>query len=303
MVNLSVRLGRLTLKAPVITASGTFGYGEEFSEFFDLSRLGAITMKGISLEPRQGNPPPRIWETPCGMLNSIGLENVGLRRFLSEKLPFIKRFRVPLIANILGNSIEEYVELAKALDGEVEAIELNISCPNVKKGGLFFGTDRKAMAKLIGSVKKNLKKSLLITKLSPQSEIKEFSKIAEESGSDCLSLINTISAMAIDIETGRPVFKNIIAGLSGPAIKPVALRMVWEAASTVNVPVIGMGGIMNASDAIEFLMAGATAIETGTANFIDPLTPVKIIDGLEEYLKRKGLSDINEIIKKVIKER
>lgn len=201
MVNLSVMIGSLRLKNPVITASGTFGYGEEFSEYFDLSILGAITMKGISLEPREGNPPPRLWETPCGMLNSIGLQNVGLERFIKEKIPSVRRFNVPVIANILGNSVDEYIELARSLDGEVEAIELNISCPNVKKGGIFFGTDRVAMAELVSAVKRILKKSLLITKLSPQADIKEFSKIAEDSGSDAISLINTISAMAIDIET------------------------------------------------------------------------------------------------------
>ncbi|MFN3740971.1 MAG: dihydroorotate dehydrogenase [Thermodesulfovibrionales bacterium] len=295
-MNISVKIGQLTLKTPVITASGTFGYGEEFSEYFDLSLLGAITMKGISLEPREGNPPPRLWETPCGLLNSIGLQNVGLERFLREKLPFIRRFNVPVIANILGNSIDEYIELTRGLDGEVEAIELNISCPNVKKGGIFFGTDRSAMAELVSVVKKNLKKSLLITKLSPQADIKEFSKIAEDSGSDAISLINTIPAMAVDIESRRPVFKNIIAGLSGPAIKPIALRMVWEAVSTVKIPVIGIGGIMTAEDALEFLITGATAIEVGTANFIDPLASIKIIEGIKDYMQRKKISDIKEII-------
>lgn len=296
MVNLSVMIGSLRLKNPVITASGTFGYGEEFAEYLDLSELGAITMKGISLEPREGNPPPRLWETPCGMLNSIGLQNVGLHRFLKEKLPRVRRFNVPVIANILGNSIDEYIELTKNLDGEVEAIELNISCPNVKKGGIFFGTDRVAMAELVSAVKRNLKKSLLITKLSPQADIKEFSKVAEDSGSDAISLINTIPAMAVDIEARRPVFKNIIAGLSGPAIKPIALRMVWEAVSTVKIPVIGIGGIMTAEDALEFLITGATAIEIGTANFIDPLASIKIIEGIKEYMKRRGVSDIKEII-------
>lgn len=296
MVNLSVMIGSLRLKNPVITASGTFGYGEEFAEYLDLSELGAITMKGISLEPREGNPPPRLWETPCGMLNSIGLQNVGLHRFLKEKLPPVRRFNVPVIANILGNSIDEYIELTKNLDGEVEAIELNISCPNVKKGGIFFGTDRVAMAELVSAVKRNLKKSLLITKLSPQADIKEFSKVAEDSGSDAISLINTIPAVAVDIEARRPVFKNIIAGLSGPAIKPIALRMVWEAVSTVKIPVIGIGGIMTAEDALEFLITGATAIEIGTANFIDPLASIKIIEGIKEYMKRRGVSDIKEII-------
>ncbi|MCX7793445.1 MAG: dihydroorotate dehydrogenase [Thermodesulfovibrionales bacterium] len=295
-MNLSVKIGHLQLRNPVITASGTFGYGEEFAEYFDLSVLGAIAMKGISLEPREGNPPPRIWETPCGMLNSIGLQNVGLKRFLKEKLPFVRRFDVPVIANILGNSIDEYLELAKNLDGEVEAIELNISCPNVKKGGIFFGTDRQAMAELVNAVKRNLKKSLLITKLSPQADIKEFSKIAEDSGSDAISLINTIPAMAVDIETKRPVFKNITAGLSGPAIKPIALRMVWEAVSTVKIPVIGIGGIMTAGDALEFIITGAVAVEVGTANFIDPLASIRIIQGIEDYMIKRGLSDIEEII-------
>jgi dihydroorotate dehydrogenase (NAD+) catalytic subunit len=297
MVNLSVKIGHLTLKAPVITASGTFGYGEEFSEIADLKRLGAITLKGLSLLPREGNPPPRIWETPCGILNSIGLENVGLERFLKEKLPFIKKLNVPVIANILGNTVEEYVELAKNLDGEVEALELNVSCPNVKKGGIFFGTDRFALGELISAVKRVTKKSLLITKLSPQVEIREFSRIVEDAGSDALSLINTVPGMAVDIERRRPVFKNIIAGLSGPAIKPIALRCVWEAVQTVKIPVIGMGGIMTAEDCLEFLIVGARAIEVGTASFIDPLSAWKIIDGLEEHLKKRGIQDINTIIK------
>lgn len=297
MVNLSVRIGSLVLKNPVITASGTFGYGEEFSEFFDLSRLGAITLKGISLQPREGNPPPRIWETPCGMLNSIGLENVGLDRFLKEKLPLAKRFNVPIIANILGNSKEEYTEIASRLDGEVEAIELNVSCPNVKMGGIFFGTDRESLKELMTSVRTKLKKTLLITKLSPMVDIKEFSKIAEDSGSDAISLINTIPAMAVDIGTRRPIFKNIVAGLSGPAIKPIALRMVWEAVNSVNIPVIGIGGIMTAEDALEFLITGARAVEIGTANFIDPLCSLKIIDGIKDYLLKNNINDINEIIK------
>ncbi len=295
-MNLSVMIGPLKLRNPVITASGTSGYGEELSQYFDLSLLGAITMKGISLKPMEGNPPPRLWETPCGLLNSIGLQNVGLERFLREKLPFVRRFALPVIANILGNSLDEYMELAESLDGEVEAIELNISCPNVKKGGIFFGTDRSAVAELVSAVKKTLKKSLLITKLSPQADIKEFSKIAEDSGSDAISLINTIAGMAVDIETRRPVFKNIIAGLSGPAIKPIALRMVWEAVSTVKIPVIGIGGIMTAEDALEFLITGATAIEAGTANFIDPLSSIKIIDGIKQYMNRNGISDIRQII-------
>ncbi len=297
-LNLSVNIGKLKLKNPVMTASGTFGYAREYSEFIDLNRLGAIVVKGISLKPMEGNPPPRICETPCGMLNAIGLQNVGLKNFLKEKLPFLKTLNTKFIVNILGNSISDYVKLSKSLeDSGIEAIELNVSCPNVKKGGISFGTNDKMLAKLISKVRQSAQRITLITKLSPNvSNIPLFAKIAEDSGSDAISLINTIPALAVDIETWKPRLANITGGLSGPAIKPIALRMVWEAAKTVKIPVIGIGGIMNANDAIEFLLAGATAIQVGTGNFVNPCATIDIIDGIESYLKRKSIDDIKNII-------
>jgi dihydroorotate dehydrogenase (NAD+) catalytic subunit len=298
IMDLTVSIGNLKLKNPVMTASGTFGYGEEYSEFVDLNRLGAIVVKGISLKPLKGNPPPRICETPSGMLNSIGLQNVGLKKFLKEKLPYLRRFNTPVIVNILANTIQGYVRLSGALDDSgVEGIELNVSCPNVKRGGISFGTDKKTLARLISKVRQSIKRAVLITKLSPNvSNIHEFSKIAEDSGSDAISLINTIPGMAVDIETRRPKLANITGGLSGPAIKPVAVRMVWESYNAVKIPIIGMGGIMNVEDAIEFLLAGATAVAIGTANFLNPRSTLNIIEGIVEYLNRKGIEDVREII-------
>jgi dihydroorotate dehydrogenase (NAD+) catalytic subunit len=281
-----------------MTASGTFGYGEEYSEFVDLNKLGAIVAKGISLKPMEGNPPPRICETPCGMLNAIGLQNVGLRRFIKEKLPYLKKFDTPIIVNILATTVQKYIRLSKALDDEgIDGIELNVSCPNVKKGGISFGTDKKTLARLLSKVRQSVKKAVLITKLSPNvSNIQEFAKIAEDSGSEAISLINTIPGMAIDIETRSPRLANITGGLSGPAIKPVAVRMVWESYNAVKIPIIGMGGIMDARDAIEFMLAGATAVAVGTANFVNPKVVEGIITGIEDYLKRKGIGDVKEII-------
>ncbi len=295
---MSVNIGHLKLKNPVMTASGTFGYGEEYSEFVDLNMLGAIIVKGISLEAMEGNPSPRICETPCGMLNAIGLQNVGLKRFLKEKLPYLKRYNTIIIVNILGKTIQEYVKLSKALnDAGVDGIELNVSCPNVKKGGISFGTDKRSLSRLVAKVRNSAKDTVLITKLSPNvSSIQEFSKIAEESGSDAISLINTIPAMAIDIESARPRLANITGGLSGPAIKPIAVRMVWESYKVVKIPIIGVGGIMCADDAIEFMLAGATAIAVGTANFVNPFSTLNVIKGIEEYLKRKKIDDVKEII-------
>jgi dihydroorotate dehydrogenase (NAD+) catalytic subunit len=296
-MNLSVGIGPLTLKNPVMTASGTFGYGKEYSEFVDLNQLGAVVVKGISLHPMNGNPSPRICETSCGMLNAIGLQNVGLKAFLKEKLPYLRKFDTKVIVNILGNTTGEYVKLARVLDDAgVDGIELNVSCPNVKSGGVAFGTDRKALARLIGKVRPVIRKAVLITKLSPNvSNIREFAKVAEETGSDAVSLINSLTGMAIDIETWKPKIANVTGGLSGPAIKPVAVRMVWEASHAISIPVIGMGGIMNASDAIEFLLAGATAVAVGTANFINPEATTDIIRGLETYLKGKGIEDIRKV--------
>jgi dihydroorotate dehydrogenase (NAD+) catalytic subunit len=297
-MDLTVSIGYLKLRNPVMTASGTFGYGEEYSEFVDLNSIGAIVVKGISLKPMEGNPSPRICETPCGMLNAIGLQNVGLKDFLKKKLPHLRRFNTPVIVNVLANTIQGYVCLSKALDDSgADGIELNVSCPNVKKGGISFGTDKKTLAKLVSKVRKSVKRAILITKLSPNvSCIQEFSKVAEDSGSDALSLINTIPAMAIDIETRKPRLANITGGLSGPAIKPVAVRMVWECYNSVKIPIIGMGGIMNASDAIEFMLAGATAVAVGTANFVNPKSTIEVINGIEQYLRRKEINDVKEII-------
>jgi dihydroorotate dehydrogenase (NAD+) catalytic subunit len=297
-MDLTVYIGNLKLKNPVMTASGTFGYGEEYSEFVDLNSLGAIVVKGISLKPMEGNPPPRVCETPCGMLNAIGLQNVGLKDFLKKKLPYLRRFNTPVIVNVLSNTIQGYVKISKALDDSgADGIELNVSCPNVKKGGISFGTDKKTLAKLVSKVRLSVKRAAIITKLSPNvSCIQEFSKIAEDSGSDAVSLINTIPAMAIDIETRKPRLANITGGLSGPAIKPVAVRMVWECYHSVKIPIIGMGGIMNASDAIEFMLAGATAVAVGTANFVNPKSTIEVINGIEQYLRRKEITDVKEII-------
>lgn len=297
-MGLAVEIGSLKLKNPVMTASGTFGYGEEYSEFLDLNMLGAVVVKGISLKPMEGNPPPRICETPCGMLNAIGLQNIGLKRFLKEKLPYLRQFDTKIIVNILGNTIQEYVRLSKELDDAgVDAIELNVSCPNVKKGGIIFGTDKRALSRLVSKVKQSAGKTLLITKLSPNvSDITEFARAAEESGSDALSLINTLRGMAIDIETRRPKLANITGGLSGPAIKPIALRMVWEASQSVRIPVIGIGGIINAQDAIEFMLAGATAIQVGTGNFINPMATIEIIHGIRSYSEEKNIDNIRDII-------
>jgi len=297
-MDLTVHIGNLKLKNPVMTASGTFGYGEEYSEFIDLNMLGAVVVKGISLKPMEGNPSPRICETPCGMLNSIGLQNVGLKRFLKDKLPYLRKFDTKVIVNVLGNTLQEYVRLSKSLDDAgVDAIELNVSCPNVKKGGIIFGTDKKALARLLSKVRASVNKALLITKLSPNvPNIPDFSRIAEDAGSDAISLINTIPGMAIDIETWKPKLANIIGGLSGPAIKPIALRMVWEASKAVKIPVIGIGGITSTNDAIEFMLAGATAIEVGTGNFINPRLTVEIINEIETYLQKKSIHNVTDII-------
>ena len=297
MRNLEVKLGRLTLKNPVMTASGTAGYGEELSRFFDLSKLGAFVMKGISLKPWEGNPPPRITETPAGMLNSIGLQNVGLKAFLKEKLPLIREYDVPVIVNIWGHSISEYEKVAERLDNEVEGIELNVSCPNIKKGGIAFGMDRKACGRLIKKVRNKVKKSLLIVKLSPVStDIAESVKAVQDLGANAVSLINTFPAMAININTRRPVLANKIGGLSGPAIKPIALRMVYLASKAVQIPIIGMGGIMTGEDAVEFLLAGASAVAVGTATFLDPKASLNVLEGIETYMKRNGVEDVNSLI-------
>ena len=296
--DLKVKLGGLELQNPVITASGTFGYAREFKELVDLNRLGAIIVKGLSLEPAAGNPPPRIVETPCGMINAIGLENVGIEAFVEQKLPFLNSLAPPLFTNIYGQKEEDYAQLAARIEDidTVSGIEVNISCPNVKAGGMAFGVDPRAAFSVVESVRKKTTKFLMV-KLSPNvTDITEIARQVEAAGADAISLINTLSAMAIDIDTRRPKLANIIGGLSGPAIKPVALRMVWQVARTVKVPVIGIGGIMTAEDALEFFIAGATAIQVGTANFVNPGVTTDIIDGIEAFLMEKGITDIKEII-------
>ncbi|MFA4974259.1 MAG: dihydroorotate dehydrogenase [bacterium] len=297
-MELNVKIGRLALKNPVIVASGTFGYGEEFSEsFYELARLGAVVTKGVSLKPRAGNEMPRVIETASGMINAIGLANVGLDVFVSEKLPFLAKQKAVVIANILGSTIEEYAKVAEGLAPHegVAAIELNISCPNVKCGGIAFGTDPKAAADVTKAVRKSFPRTLIV-KLSPQaSSIPEMAKAVETAGADAISLINTIPAMAIDAKARRPVLANVTGGLSGPAIKPIALRMVYEAARAVKIPIIGMGGIMTAEDAIEFMLAGATATQLGTANFVRPMSAIEIIDGIEKWCREQGIKKISDL--------
>lgn len=296
--NLRVNIGGIELKNPVMTASGTFGYASEFEDLVDLNRLGAIVVKGLSLEPSRGNPPPRIVETPCGMLNAIGLENVGLAAFVKEKLPFLRRLDTPIFVNVYGKSTKEYAELAARLediDG-VSGIEVNISCPNVKSGGMAFGAYPESAAEVVRAIRKQTTKPMMV-KLSPNvTDITEIAKNVEAEGADSISLINTITGMAIDIETRRPKIANITGGLSGPAIKPVALRMVWQVVQTVNIPVVGIGGIMTAKDALEFLIAGAVAVQIGTANFINPHATTDVIDGIETFLMERNISDISDII-------
>jgi dihydroorotate dehydrogenase (NAD+) catalytic subunit len=296
--DLKVNIGAIELQNPVMTASGTFGYAREFEGFVDLNRLGAIIVKGLSLEPTKGNPPPRIVETPCGMLNAIGLENVGIDVFIKKKLPFLQTLFPPIFANIYGTSIEAYAELAARVD-ELEAIagvEVNISCPNVKAGGIAFGADPNSAFKVVKAVRKKTSKQLIV-KLSPNvTDITLIARSAEEAGADALSLINTITGMAIDIEARRPKIANITGGLSGPAIKPVAVRMVWQVAQASQIPVIGIGGIMTAVDALEFFIAGATAVQIGTANFTNPRATLDIIDGIEKFLTQNEIDRVADII-------
>jgi len=296
--NMAVSVGGLALKNPVMTASGTFGYAREFESLIDLNRLGAIIVKGLALKPVKGNPPPRIVETACGMLNAIGLENVGIDAFETEKMPFLRTLQPPVIANIYGTTVEEYAALAErieTIDG-IAALEVNISCPNVKAGGVVFGVDPLAAARVVAAVRKKTRKTLIV-KLSPNvTDVTVIARSVEQAGADAVSLINTITGMSIDIETRRPRLANITGGLSGPAIKPVALRMVWQVAHTARVPVIGIGGIMRAEDAIEFFIAGATAVQIGTANFIDPRTALDVIAGIEHYLRQHGIRDIADLV-------
>ena len=296
--DMQVKIGGLLLQNPVMTASGTFGYGQEFQPFIDLNRLGAIIVKGISLTPRDGNKPPRVVETAGGMLNAIGLENVGVDAFTQEKMPFLRQFKAKIIVNILGDSVEEYKELTGRLNdiAGIDAIEVNISCPNVKKGGVAFGTTPKMAYEVAKQVKK-ISKLPVIMKLSPNvTDITEIARAVEDGGADAVSLINTLLGMAIDIHSRRPKLANIVGGLSGPAIKPVALRMVWQTAQNIKIPVIGIGGITTAEDAIEFLLAGASAIEVGTANFVNPRVTEEIINGIARYISGCHADSISDII-------
>lgn len=292
MLNIEVNIGGLKIKNPVMTASGTFGFGKEYGEFYDLSRLGAIVVKGLTLKPREGNNAPRIAETPAGILNSVGLQNPGVDAFLELELPFIRQYDTKVIANIAGNTIEEYCEMAEKLGRSVDAIELNISCPNVKEGGVAFGTKCDSVYNITKVVKKHSSVPLIV-KLSPNvTDIAEIAVAAEEAGADCLSLINTILGMAIDINTRKPILSNVVGGLSGPAVKPVAVRMVYQTAKAVKIPIIGMGGISSWQDAVEFILAGADAVAIGTYSFINPYAPIEIIDGVEKYMKNNGYNNL-----------
>jgi dihydroorotate dehydrogenase (NAD+) catalytic subunit len=296
--DLTTQIGPLSLQNPVIAASGTFGYGLEFDPLVDLNRLGALVVKGLSLKPMAGNPPPRIVETSGGMLNAIGLANVGLEAFLRDKLPKLGKFTVPIIVNIYGHHTEEYGELASALRGVegVAALEVNISCPNVECGGMAFGIDPATSARVTETVVKNTDKPVIV-KLSPNvTDIKTVAKAVEGAGADALSLINTVTGMAIDVESRKPKLANIVGGLSGPAIKPIALYMVYQVARTVKIPVIGMGGIMDHRDAIEFLMVGSRAVEIGTANFVNPRATLEVIEGIRTYCVENGIQKIGEIV-------
>jgi len=296
--DMSVDIAGLKLRNPVMTASGTFGYGEEFSQYVNLETIGAFVTKGLSLKPRAGNPTPRIVETPGGMLNAIGLQNVGIDAFIQKKVPFLRTVNTPAIANFFGYTPEEYAELAARLDTipEVAALEVNISCPNVKQGGIVFGTDPGCAASVVKACRAATKKPLIV-KLSPNvTDIVEMAQACEGEGADALSVINTLTGMAIDLERRRPVLANVTGGLSGPAIKPIALRMVWQVAKVVKVPVIGIGGIMSASDALEFMLAGATAVQVGTASFVNPGAAQEIAAGMEQWLLEHGVDDVKSLI-------
>lgn len=297
-ISLEVKVDRLTLRNPVMTASGTFGYGEEFTDFIDLARLGGIVVKGTTGERRQGNPYPRMAETPAGMLNAVGLQNVGVETFCKSVYPRIKHFDTNIIVNVSGSFIEEYCHVAEMINEleQIPSIELNISCPNVKKGGMGFGTNPDMAAQVVSEVRKVYNKTLIV-KLTPNvTSVVEIAKAVEAAGADSVSLINTLLGMAVDVERRRPMLSTVTGGLSGPCVKPVAVRCVWQVAHAVKIPVIGLGGIRTAEDALEFLMAGAKAIEVGTANFMDPQVTVKIVDGLERWCDKHGVKDINEII-------
>lgn len=296
--NLQVNLNGLILKNPVTVASGTFGFGREFSEWFDLNALGAISVKGLTLEPRQGNDSPRVAETPMGMLNSVGLQNPGVESFIREDLPWLRQFDTKIIANINGNTIDEYCAIAQRLsETDVDSLELNISCPNVKAGGMAFGTDPAMVYEVVHAVRKSTGKHLMV-KLSPNvRDIRETARAAEAGGADCLSMINTLTGMVIDTETRRPVLARGIGGMSGPAVRPVAVRMVYETYGAVKIPILGMGGLANSRDAVEMMLAGATAVALGTILFSNPQAPLEVLAGIETYLERHGLPAASELVR------
>lgn len=297
MAGLNVEIGSLKLANPVMTASGTFGYGSEYQDFIDVPRLGAVIVKGTTIKAREGNPYPRLAETPSGMLNAVGLQNKGAEYFREHIYPEVRKLGCPAIVNVSGSTAEDYVAAAEIIDSleDIPAIELNISCPNVRQGGMAFGVKAESAEAVVAAVRKVYHKTLIV-KLSPNvTDITEIARAAESAGADAVSLINTLLGMAIDAETRRPVLSTVTGGLSGPAVKPIALRMVWQTARAVRIPVIGIGGISSATDAVEFLLAGASAIEIGTANFIDPSVSIKVIDGISEYLERHGFQSVKDI--------
>lgn len=298
MVDLSIKLNKLQLKNPVMTASGTFGYGNEYTDFMDISRLGGIIVKGTTIRDRQGNLYPRMAETPAGMLNAVGLQNKGVKYFVNNIYPTIQDVNTSIFVNVSGSTVEDYIETAEIINDldHIPGIELNISCPNVKEGGMAFGTSCPSAAQVVKEVRRVYKKELMV-KLSPNvTNISEIAVAVESEGADSVSLINTLLGMAIDAEKRKPVLSTITGGLSGPAVKPIALRMVWQVANAVKIPVIGMGGIMNSADAIEFLLAGASAIQIGTANFIDPTVSIKVLEGIEEYMIRHKIDAVKDLI-------
>lgn len=298
MVDLSVKLGQLSLKNPVLTASGTFGYGEEFADFVDLNRLGGFIVKGTTLEPREGNDYPRMAETPSGMLNAVGLQNKGVDYFIEHIYPRISHYQSEIIVNVSGKCVEDYVAVCEKLSAldRIHAIEVNISCPNVKQGGMAYGTTCAGAAEVTSAVRKAWTRHMIV-KLSPNvTSIADIALAVEDAGADSVSLINTLLGMAVDVERRRPCLSTVTGGLSGAAIKPVAVRMVWQVAKAVKIPVIGLGGIMTGRDALEFIMAGATAVEIGTANFIDPKATIHVLDGINEFCVRQGVKDIHELI-------
>ena len=298
MANLNVKIGQLEMKNPVMTASGTFGYGEEYADFIDITKIGGIIVKGTTLHKREGNPYPRMAETPSGMLNAVGLQNKGVDYFVNHIYPRIKQIDTQMIVNVSGSAIEDYVATAERINelDKIPAIELNISCPNVKQGGMAFGVTTQGAEEVTRAVREVYKKTLIV-KLSPNvTSISDIAKAAEQGGADSVSLINTLLGMAIDAEKRQPILSTVTGGMSGAAVKPIALRMVWQVAKAVGIPVIGLGGIMNWKDAVEFILAGATAIQIGTANFIDPTVSLKVVDGINDYLNRHGFSSVTDIV-------